>query len=70
MGWASATLRGVLVFAYFVVFTVLVPDFVLRMDIVANATAIVRDLVGLAVWGVGMILGLWMLRRAQSRDII
>lgn len=70
MSWVSATLRGLLVFLYFVVFTVLVPNFVLGMDIVASASSIVRDLVGLVVWGTAMVFGLWMLRRAQSRDVI
>lgn len=70
MGWLSATLRGLIIFFYFVLATVWLPDFVLTLGAVAEASRFVRDLVGLTVWGVGLVAGLWMLHFFQSREVI
>ena len=70
IGWISATLRGLIIFFYFVIATVWLPDLVLSLGAVADASRFVRDLVGLGVWSVGLVAGLWMLRFFQSKEII
>lgn len=70
MSWMTASLRGGAIFLFFVVFTVIVPDFVVSLDPVASAADIVRDAIVLAVWGAGLVGGLWLLRRGQSRGLI
>jgi len=70
VSWATASVKGVLVFLYFVVATVYVPDLVLGLGFVADASSFVRDLVGLGVWGAFFTAGLWMLRVGQRRGII
>jgi hypothetical protein len=70
VSWATASIKGVLVFLYFVVATVYVPDLVLGLGFVADSSAFVRDLVALGVWGIFFATGLWMLRVAQRRGLI
>ncbi|MCH7584268.1 MAG: hypothetical protein IH941_03800 [Acidobacteria bacterium] len=70
MSWINAFVRGLLIVAYFVVATIIVPNAVLRLDSVSAASNVVRDMVVLAVWGVGLAGGLWVLRRAQRRGLI
>ena len=70
MSWLSATLRGLIIFFYFVLATVWLPDFVLTLSAVADASRFVRDLVGLTVWGIGLVAGLWALRVLQRKEII
>jgi hypothetical protein len=70
VSWATASVKGVLVFLYFVVTTVYVPDLVLGLDFVADSSVFVRDLVALVVWGVFFTAGLWLLRLGQRRGII
>lgn len=70
MSWPSATARGLLIFLYFFFATVWLPDFVLTLSSVAGASSFIRDLIALVVWGTGLGVGMWMLRVAQSRDLI
>lgn len=70
MSWKTASVRGFVVFLYFVVLTVVVPDVVIGLDAIASASTFVRDLVVLLVWGGGFVGGLWLLRRLQSRGVI
>ena len=70
MSCINAFVRGLLIVAYFVVATIIVPNAVLRLDSVSAASNVVRDMVVLAVWGVGLAGGLWVLRRAQRRGLI
>ena len=70
MSWINATLRGLGVFSYFVVATVWLPDFVIKMDSIAAASSTVRDLVVLAVWGGGLVGGLWLLRVGQRKGFV
>jgi len=70
VSWRNAYVRGLLVFVYFVIATVIVPDFVVRLDSVAGASTIVSDVVVLAVWGVGLVAGLYLLRRFQRTGLI
>ena len=70
MGWMNAYVRGLLVFLYFVVTTVIVPDIVVRLDSVAGSSTVVSDLVVLAVWGGGLVGGLYLLRRFQRTGLI
>ena len=70
MSWLSATVRGLIIFFYFVFATVWLPDLVLTLGVVADSSRFVRDLVGLTVWGIGLGAGLWMLRSFQGKEII
>lgn len=70
MSWASATARGLLIFVYFVITILWLPDLVLSLNAVAESSRFVRDLIGLSVWGVGLVAGLWALRFLQSKEII
>lgn len=70
MSWIGATWRGLLIVAFFFAATVWLPDFVLGLDAIASASALVRDLVVLGVWGSGFAAGLWALRLSQRRGLI
>ncbi len=70
MSWINAYLRGLLIVAYFVVATVIVPNAVLRFDSVLSASNLVRDLLVLAVWVAGFVVGLWLLRFLQRKGAI
>lgn len=70
MSWWSATLRSVLIFGYFVVFTVWLPSWLLQVDAVASSRAWIRDGIALVVWGVALFAGLAGLRVAQQRGLI
>ncbi len=70
MSWINAYVRGLLIVAYFVVATVIVPNMVLQLEAVVSASDVARDLLVLAVWGTGLVAGLWLLRRLQRRGAI
>ncbi len=70
MSWINASLRGLLIVAYFVLATVIVPNLVLQIDALVGASDAIRDVVVLAVWGAGFLVGLWVLRRLQARGVI
>jgi hypothetical protein len=65
-GWLVASGKAILIFAYFVLATVWLPSWVLRLDAVAGASGFVQDVVGTGVWLVAFVAGLWGLRRSQS----
>lgn len=70
MSWLSATLRGFIIFSYFFIATVWIPDFVLQTSVVAEASSFIQDAAGLVVWGTGLLVGLIGLRMAQLRGLI
>jgi hypothetical protein len=70
MTWVKASAWALAIFAYFVVTTVVIPDYVLQIDAVADASSVVRDLVVLVVWGGALGAGVWLLRRGQRRGLI
>ena len=70
MSWLNASLRGLAVFAYFVIATVWLPDFVVKLDSIAGASSFVRDIAVLAVWGGGLVGGLWMLWFGQRKGLV
>ena len=67
---------------YFVVATVIVPSMVMQSGLLAeppsvysdlfssNTWGTIRDLIGSGVWVGALLLGLWMLRRAQRNRVI
>jgi hypothetical protein len=63
-GWALA------IFAYFVLFTVWLPSWVLHLSAVAAAPDPVRQLIGSGVWLIFLGSGMWVLRRIQARGSI
>ena len=70
MTWINATVRGVIVFLYFLVATVWIPNTILQLSFVADAAPFVRDSIVLAFWSIGLFGGLFLLRRAQKRGLI
>ncbi len=70
MSWMNAYVRGLLIFVYFVIATVIIPNFVVRLDSVARSSSIVQDLAVLTTWGAGFVAGLYLLRRFQRKGVI
>jgi len=70
MSWMMAYVRGLLIFLYFLLATVIIPNLVVRLGVVGRASAALRDIVVLAVWGTGLTAGLYLLRRFQRQGII
>jgi hypothetical protein len=67
MNWTNASLRGIAVFLYFVILVVWLPDFVIKQQFIAEASAFVRDLVVTVVWSVAFG-GLFVLLRLGQRQ--
>lgn len=70
MTWANAIGRGVLFVVYFIVATIWLPDFVLNLGPVAEASGFLRDLVVSVVWGGALVAGIFLLRWSQRRGLI
>ncbi len=70
MTWMNATVRALVIFFYFLVATVWLPDFILGLGPVADASSAVRDAVVLIVWGTGLGAGFWLLREGQRRGMV
>lgn len=70
MGWINATVRGLLIVAYFVIATVWLPNQVAAIDAIESASRPVRDLAVAGVWAVALGAGIWLLRIAQRRGLI
>ena len=70
MSWINAYLRGLLIVAFFVLATVLVPNYVIKLGSVADAARWLRDSIVLVIWGGGLVVGMWLLRMAQKRGVV
>ena len=70
MNWLNAYVRGFLVFAYFLVATAIVPNYVRKLDAIGSASTVVQDLVVLAIWGAAFVAGIYLLRRFQAKGIV
>lgn len=70
MSWINAYVRGLLIVAFFIVATVFIPNAVVQMGVLSDASGVVRDGVVLVVWGGGLVVGLWLLRVLQRRNLI
>ena len=70
MNWTRGWGIGFAIFAYVLIATVWLPDFVLSLGPIASGSALVRDVVVLAVWGGALGAGMWVLRRAQERGML
>lgn len=70
MTWPGAALRGLVIVAYFIVFTVWLPNTILQLGAVASATSFVRDALVTAVWGTALVVGLYGLRVSQRAGLI
>lgn len=70
MTWKIASLKGLAIVLYFVIATVWLPDFVLRLGFVQTASDLLSDLVVLAVWGAALLGGMWALRIGQRKGLI
>ena len=68
--WTRAYVLGIGIALYFMVATVWLPSFVLRLPIVASADSMMRDLIGSGVWIVFLLAGLVGLRLAQRARLI
>jgi len=63
--WTRAYGLGIGIALYFIVATIWLPSFVLRMSVVASAPSTLRDIIGAGVWFVFLAVGLIALRLAQ-----
>lgn len=70
MDWITASWRGAIIVLYFAIATVWLPDFIIGLGAVADASPILRDLLVLVVWGAALGAGLYLLRRAQRQGLI
>lgn len=70
MTWKQGAVWALAIFAYFSVFTVWLPSRILRLSVVASSPTPIHDLVGAGVWLAFLVLGMWSLRRLQSRGRI
>ena len=68
--WVRAYAIGLAITLYFIVATIWLPSFVLKLSFVASAPPIIRDLAGAGVWFVFLAAGLFALRRAQHSGLI
>lgn len=64
--WKYGAAWALVIFAYFVVFTVWLPSRILRLSVVAGAPAAIHDLIGAGVWLGFLVLGMWTLGRLQA----
>jgi hypothetical protein len=70
MSWINATVRGLLIVAYFVVATVWLPNQVVAIDAIESASRLIRDIAVSGVWAVTLGGGIWLLRISQRRGLI
>ena len=70
MTWVTAAIRSLIIVAYLIVATVWLPDMILQIQALAESPVIVRDMVPVIVWSVGLAGGLVGMRVAQSRGLI
>ena len=65
--WTRAWTIAAAIFVYFVVFTLWLPSWLLKLDAIASANPLVRDAIGTGSWVLGLVAGIAGLRIAQSR---
>ena len=70
MTWLSGSARGILIFAYFVVFTAWFPSWLIQLGQVASVSSPIKDFIAVAAWGGFMTFGIVALRLAQKRGWI
>lgn len=70
MTWQAAAWKGSVIVGYFIVATVWLPDVVLGLSFIQEASNFVRDAVASIVWTGAVLAGLVGLRRAQARGLI
>lgn len=70
LSWFEAWLKTAVIVVYFVVFTVFLPSYVLQTPAVSGAARFTQELIGSAVWAVGLGAGLWALDYAQRTSRI
>lgn len=66
MSLFKSWLIGFGIFSFFAIATVWLPSKLL-LGPLRTSNRIVQDIATLAVWGFFLILGMWLLRKAQSR---
>lgn len=70
MDWMTAAWRGALIVLYFAIATVWLPDFIISLGAIADASTFLRDAIVLVVWGTALGAGIYLLRRAQRQGLI
>ncbi len=70
MTWRAAVLKALLIVIYFAFATVWLPNAIINLTSIAEASSFVRETVVLLVWGVGLLGGLIGLSQAHKRGII
>ncbi len=70
MSWLAGSARSIVIFAYFVVFTVWMPSWLIQLGQVATLSSSIKDLIAVAAWGGFLTFGIVALRSAQKRGWI
>jgi hypothetical protein len=68
--WLNAVARSLIIVVYLILATVWLPDMIVQMQALSESPVIVRDLIPVLVWSVGLAGGLVGMRVAQSRGLI
>jgi hypothetical protein len=66
MSWTRTFGKSLAIVAYFFAATVWLPDRITKL----SAGSVLRDMLVVLVWAVGLALGMWMLHTAQRRGVI
>ncbi len=61
MPWLDAWLRVAIIVVFFVLALAVIPSMIMQTDIVARLPRAVQDVIGLSLWGGGLVVGVWTL---------
>jgi mono/diheme cytochrome c family protein len=70
MPWFDAWLRVAIIVVFFVVALAFIPSMIMQTETVAKLPRAVQDVIGLTLWGGGLVVGLWALWYTHKEDRI
>lgn len=66
VNWSVAWLKTLVIVVGIATLVVVIPGWVMTLEAVSDLDGVMQDLVGTGVFGVGLILSLWLLNVAQK----